>query len=253
MRYLCLAALCLGLSSCDYIQFKPGEIEREDIKTLSVTGIGEVRVFPDQFVLTGAVIQQKDTVREAMNAVADIVNAVQTKAAAKANLTGQEFNFVTVNTVGVKDPECLLFNQEADRTNNTLQDGERRVTKKVCEDISQQASISFTFTAGPSDLAGDLLSAFSEAGVIRLNLDGYKVKNIDEIELQAGELAIANARAKAERLAKSGGAKIVGVLDLNAYQPTYNQRTARARRLIRKALERAPPLLMGVILSRSLR
>jgi len=127
---------CLSLIGCSSSK-DTDEVKREDIKTLSVTGVGEVRVLPDQFVLTGAVIQQKNTTRE-------------------------------------------------DRTNGTLREGEPRVTKKVCDDESQQASISFTFTAGPSDLAGDLLSGFSQAGAIRLNLDGYKVANIDELELKAG-------------------------------------------------------------------
>jgi uncharacterized protein YggE len=62
---------------------------------------------------------------------------------------------------------------------------------------------------------------------VRLKLDGYKIDNLDAVELQAGELAIANAREKAERLAAAGGAKITGVLDLNAFNTTYAQGTAR--------------------------
>jgi len=209
----------------------PEEVERKDIKTLSVTGVGEVEVMPDQFVLSGAVIKQADTTQTAMNEVADVVNGIQIAAKSNVSLEDREFNFASVNTTGVKDPACLLFNQEANRTNSTLRDGERRVKKKVCKDISQQASISFTFIGGPPDLAGNLLADFSEAGAIRLTLDGYKIKDIEEIELKAGEKAIANAREKAERLAAAGGAKIVGVVDLNSYEPTYNQRTARAPRI----------------------
>lgn len=203
------------------------EIERDDIKTLSVTGVGEIEVMPDLFVLSGAIIQQDESSRAAMNNLADIVNAIQARASESTALTSQEFNFASVNTTGVKDPACLLFNQEADRTNSTLREGERRVAKRVCEDISQQASISFTFTAGPPNEAGDMLAAFAESGAIRLTLDGYKIKAIEEIELQAGEKAVANAREKADRLAAAGGAKITGVVDLNSYQSTYNQRTAR--------------------------
>ncbi|MEP1231722.1 MAG: SIMPL domain-containing protein [Litorimonas sp.] len=216
-----------SLSACQAVDVKPTEVKREDIKTLSVTGVGEVQVMPDLFVLSGAIIQQDKTTREAMNSLAEIVNAVQDRAAKNDDLSSRDFSFATVNTVGVKDPECLLFNHEADRTNSTLRPGERRIKKRVCKDISQQASISFTFTAGPPNVAGDMLSAFSENGAIRLTLDGYKIKNIDEIELQAGELAVGNAREKADRLAAAGGAKITGVVDLNSYQATYNQRTAR--------------------------
>lgn len=203
------------------------EIAKEDVKTLSVTGVGEVEVMPDLFVLSGAIIKQEESSRESMNALADIVNDIQARAGTAEILSSQEFNFASVVTTGVKEPECLLFNQEADRTNATLREGELRVKKRVCKDISQQASISFTFTAGPPNAAGELLAAFSEAGAIRLTLDGYKINNIEEVELQAGERAIANAREKADRLAAAGGAKITGVVDLNSYQSTYNQRTAR--------------------------
>ncbi len=233
MSSIKITALCgalltsLIISACQPAAVKPAEIERDKIKTLSVTGVGEVQVMPDLFVLSGAIIQQDNTSREAMNSLADIVNAIQDRAATNTDLTSRDFSFATVNTTGVKDPECLLFNQEADRTNSTLRKGETRVKKRVCKDISQQASISFTFTAGPPNIAGDMLSAFSESGAIRLTLDGYKIKNIDEIELQAGEKAVANAREKADRLAAAGGAKITGVVDLNSYQATYNQRTAR--------------------------
>lgn len=217
---------CAMLSGCEPLE--TDTTERKDVKTLSVTGVGEVEVMPDQFVLSGAIIKQEDTAKAAMNALAEVVNAMQDSTKDKAGLDNQQFNFASVNTVGVKDPECLLFNQEADRTNNTLRDGEQRVKKRVCKDIAQQASISFTFTGGPPDMAGDVLADFSKAGGIRLALDGYKIENIDEIEMQAGERAIANAREKADRLAAAGGAKITGVVDLNSYQATYNQRRASA-------------------------
>jgi len=226
-----MAAAIFAIAGCTPAAVKPNEIKRDDIKTLSVTGVGEVELMPDLFVLSGAIIQQDGTSREAMNALADIVNQVQARAADNKDLKTRDFSFATVNSVGVKDPECLLFNQEADRTNSTLRKGEARVRKRVCKDISQQASISFTFTAGPPNLAGDMLSAFSESGAIRLTLDGYKIKNIEDIELQAGERAVANAREKADRLAAAGGAKITGVVDLNAYQATYNQRQARPPRI----------------------
>jgi len=231
LGYLLGALLVLGACQPPKVSKSAEEIDRKDIKTLAVTGVGEVQVMPDQFVLSGAVIKQADTTQDAMNQVADVVNTIQASAKGNEGLGDREFNFASVNTTGVKDPACLLFNREADKTNNTLREGERRVEKKVCKDISQQASISFNFVGGPPDMAGNLLADFSEAGAIRLTLDGYKIKNIEEIELQAGERAIANAREKADRLAAAGGAKIVGVVDLNSYEPTYNQQTAQAPRI----------------------
>lgn len=219
--------LALPLAACQPVDTPPETMTPDEVKTLRVVGVGEVEVDPDQFVVSGAIIQQADTSREAMNNLADIVNAVQAAASNKDALASAEFNFASVNTVGVKDPACLLFNRQADQTNSTLREGERRVTKRVCEDVSQQASLSFTFAGGPPDLAGTVIADFATAGAIRLQLDGYRIADLDAVELQAGERAIANAREKADRLAEAGGAKITGVLDLNAYNATYDQGSAR--------------------------
>ena len=166
-----------------------------------------------------------------MNNVADIVNAMQAAIGDVSELSSSEFNFASVNTVGVKDPQCLLFNQEANRTNSTLRPGERRIKQRICKDQSQQASLTFSFSGSPPDQAGVALARFSKSGAIRLRLDGYRIDNIDEIELRAGELAVKNARDKADRLAAAGGATITGVLDLNSYQATYDQRAASAPRV----------------------
>jgi len=225
MRFVYILGIVTALTACQPAKTQT-DLHKENIKTLAVTGVGEIEVMPDTFVLSGAVIKKDDDAQSAMNSLADIINSVQASVGEIDNLTTSDFNFASVNTTGVKDPKCLLFNQEADRTNNTLRQKEKRVTKKVCEDVAQQASLSFTFTGGPSNLAGTALSRFSKAGAIRLKLDGYRIENIDEVELQAGERAVKNAREKADRMAAAAGAKITGVLNLNTYQATYNQRNA---------------------------
>lgn len=224
-----LAASFLALTACQAAA--PSSIDADDIKTLAVTGVGEIEVMPDTFVLSGAVIKQDESLTEAMNAVADVINTVQQTLPETEGMSTSDFNFATVNTVGVKDPECLLFNQEADRTNSTLREGERRVRKKVCKDVTQQASVTFTYTGGPVDLAGNAISKLSEAGAVRVRLNGYRISNIEEIELQAGERAISNARDKADRLAAAAGSTITGVVDLNSYSATYSQQAATAPRV----------------------
>lgn len=223
---MALALATAVLAGCQ----APGrkEIKSDEIKTLAVTGVGEIEVMPDSFVISGAVIKQKPTTTEAMNAVAEVINTAQDTLPNLPGMKDAEFTFATVNTAGVKDPECLLFNEEAQRTNSTLRDGEQRVKLKVCEDVTQQASVTFTFTGAPVDLAGTAISKLTESGAVRVRLNGYRVSNIEEVELQAGEKAIQNARQKADRLADAAGSTITGVLNLNSYQPTYNQQTATA-------------------------
>ena len=218
------------LAACD-VSSAPKEINPKDIKTLSVVGVGEVEIMPDSFVVSGAVIKQDEDVTTAMNEVADVINTVQDNLPEIAGIGLTDFNFATVNTTSVKDPECLLFNQEANRTNSTLREGEKRVTQKICKDVSQQASVTFTFTGGPPELAGTVISKLSEAGAVRVRLNGYRISNIEEVELQAGEKAVENARDKAERLADAGGANIAGVLNLQSYRPTYSQQAATAPRV----------------------
>ena len=232
MRHFTLA-LCAA-SALSLVACKPAEttsIDADEIKTLAVTGVGEVEVMPDTFVLSGAVIKQDESLTEAMNAVADVINAVQQSLPETEGMSTSDFNFATVNTTGVKDPACLLFNQEADRTNSTLREGEKRVRKKVCKDVTQQASVTFTYTGGPVTLAGNAISKLSEAGAVRVRLNGYRISNIEEIELQAGEQAISNARDKADRLAAAAGSTITGVVDLNSYSATYSQQAATAPRV----------------------
>ncbi len=226
-RYTILFAMGLALIGCNSSE---GDVLQslEDIKTLQVTGVGEVEIMPDQFVISGAVIKQEPLIVNAMNKVADVVNSVQTELPEIQGLSTSEFNFASVNTTGVKDPACLLFNQEADRTNSTLRELEERVTKKICEDVTQQASVTFTFTGSPVDKAGNAISKLTEAGAVSVRLNGYKISNLEEIELTAGENAVANARDKADRLAQAGGSSIIGVKDLTSYVPTYRQQIATA-------------------------
>ena len=225
-----VVALVLGLtlSACEP---KTEALNEKTAKTLAVTGVGEIEVMPDEFVISGAVIKQNDDIGEAMNAVADIINKVQATIPDIDGLENSDFNFATVNSTGVKDPECLLFNQDASLTNNSLREGEKRVAQKLCKDVTQQASVTFTLTGGPAGLTGSAISKLSKAGAVRVQLNGYIVSNIEEIELKAGEMAVANARDKADRLTAAAGASVLGVKNLNSYVPTYSQRNASAPRV----------------------
>ena len=225
-KSICLLGSALILASCSN-EIKT-ELHEDNIKTLAVTGVGEIEIMPDQFVISGAVITQEVETSDAMNAAADIINTIQDGVPKVQGLESADFNFATVNSTGVKDPKCLLFNQEANRTNSSLREGEKRVARKVCKDVTQQASVTFTLTGGPPEYAGNALSKLAEGGAVRLQLNGYKISNIEEIELQAGELAVKNARDKADRLAAAAGAKIIGVLNLDSYTPTYAQQSASA-------------------------
>lgn len=225
-----VAITSMLIIGCDLSE-KPKEVDPKDIKTLSVVGVGEVEIMPDSFVVSGAVIKQDKDVTTAMNEVAEVINTVQDNLPQISGIGLTEFNFATVNTTSVKDPECLLFNEDAGRTNSTLREGEKRVSQKICKDVAQQASVTFTFTGGPPELAGTVISQLSEAGAVRVRLNGYRISNIEEVELQAGEKAISNARDKAERLASAGGAGLKGVLNLQSYTPTYAQQAATAPRV----------------------
>ena len=199
-----------------------------EIKYVTVTGVGEVEVMPDRFVISGAVIKQDDDLSTAMNALSEVVNQAEASLEAVEGLEVSGFNFAAVNTTGVKDPDCLLYNAEADRFNRTLRENEERIKHKTCEDVTKQASLTFTYTGAPVDRAGHAISALTEAGAVRVSLNGFKVSDIENLELEAAARAIDNAREKADRLAESGGAVIKGVKNLAAYQPTYQYGGARA-------------------------
>ena len=158
---LVIAPTLLILTACQPTQSEA--LNEETAKTLAVTGVGEIEVMPDEFVISGAVIKQNDEIGEAMNAVAEVINKVQKTIPEISGLESSDFNFATVNSTGVKDPVCLLFNQDATRTNNSLREGEKRVAQKLCKDVTQQASVTFTLTGGPAGLTGSAISKLSEA------------------------------------------------------------------------------------------
>lgn len=207
---------------------KPDLISEGEIKFVTVTGVGEIEVMPDRFVISGAVIKQDEDLGQAMNALSEVVNAAEAKLGDVEGLAVSGFNFAAVNTTGVKDPECLLFNAEADRFNQTLRENEERIKHKICKDVTKQASLTFTYTGAPVDRAGHAISALTEAGAVRVSLNGFKVSDIDNLELEAAARAIDNAKEKAKRLAESGGATIKGVKNLAAYRPTYQYGGASA-------------------------
>ncbi len=221
-------ALLVGLTAC---QAEPVKVLAEDeIKTISVTGVGEIEVMPDRFVISGAVIKQSENLTDAMNELADVVNNAHQNLA-DIGLSDSGFNFASVQTTGVQDPECLLFNAEARRINVTKNEDDKGIKEKICEDVKKQAGLSFTYTGSPVDRAGHAISALTEAGAVRVSLNGFKVSNIETLELEAADKALENARNKAARLAETGGAKIKGVKNLSAYQPTYNYGGAQAPNL----------------------
>ena len=225
-RYLLVTATTLLLSACN--ASSPKSMSPDEIKTIMVTGVGEIEVLPDRFVISGAVIKQDDDLTSAMNALADVVNAAQEKLGKSPKASSSGFNFAAVNTTGVQDPACVLFNQEAQRTNATLRQDEERVKAKICKDVTKQASLSFTYTGSPADQAGQAISALTEAGAIRVKLNGFKVSNVETLELEAAQKAVENARQKAVQLASTGGSVIKGVKNLAAYQPTYQYGGAQA-------------------------
>ena len=150
---LLMAPALLALTGCEAASTSEA-LNEETAKTLAVTGVGEIEVMPDEFVISGAVIKQNDEIGEAMNAVAEVINKVQETIPEIEGLESSDFNFATVNSTGVKDPTCLLFNQDAARTNSSLREGEKRVAQKLCKDVTQQASVTFTLTGGPAALTG---------------------------------------------------------------------------------------------------
>ena len=57
---------------------------------------------------------------------------------------------------------------------NSLREGEKRVAQKLCKDVTQQASVTFTLTGRPAGLTADRLTAAAGANVLGVkNLDSY--------------------------------------------------------------------------------
>jgi uncharacterized protein YggE len=163
-------------------------------RTISVTGEGKVSVTPDIAVMYLSVITRDPSVNKAWDD-----NNAKTEAAVAA-IQGQ----------GVKDADI--------RSDFSLYQQEKYdQTGQPTGEITYIVTHTLTVMARDLTKVGDILAAAQGAGVNSVGGITFTLDDPSSAISQARALAVANARARADEIAKGLGIKVGKVLTVNEY------------------------------------
>ncbi len=168
---------------------------------LHVFGVGSVTVEPDLGILNMGVEATEDTVEEARTVAAQAMNAVR----------------VALAGVGVSDDdiETRFFSIQPEYVWREVYEGDR--IQSMQELVGYRVSNNVEVKIRDLDRAGEVVDAVALAGgdVIRVNNISFTVEDPLPFEMQARELAVKEARAKAERMAGWAGESLGNLVFLS--------------------------------------
>ncbi|WP_090583456.1 SIMPL domain-containing protein [Paenibacillus sp. OV219] len=162
--------------------------------TITVAGSGKLQVTPDVAYVNVAVETRATTAKEAQ-----AQNANQFAGLKKVLFTTYKMAEKDVKTVGFYVQPEYTYDQKT---------GESKVKGYV-------ATHSVQITTRNLDGIGQLLDALSASGANRVDGVQFDTEKQDQYELQALEKAMANAKAKADTLAKAAGKQVKEVISIS--------------------------------------
>jgi uncharacterized protein len=173
------------------------------VRSISLTGHGEVRMAPDMAVVTVGVLSAATTAREALD----------------ANTTSMEAIFAALKTAGVepKDQQTSNFtvNPRYDYgQNNGLP------PKMVGYDVANNVIV----TVRKLESLGAVLDHVVSSGSNQINGVSFQVSKPDTATDEARKLAVASALAKAKIYADAAGVglgSIISISEGGGYQPPF--------------------------------
>ncbi len=217
---LLLVVTALGMTGCD--SFSPPTrttatgVSNSQANGIWVSGTGEVTVTPDIAILQVGVEAQEDTVSEAMEkateAMANVGTALIDSGIESKDIQTQYFNIRQRTTWDNRTDEEIITGY--------------RVTNKVIVKIRVLPVESSTLDYKASNIIGAVVSAGGD--LIRIDDLNFTVEDPTEYYDEAREKATADAKAKAEKLAKQTGVKLgeATFVSESAYTPsTYGNIT----------------------------
>ncbi len=164
----------------------------EPSRTISVTGQGRLTVKPDTATITFGVSEVKPTPSEAYTALSASLNKIAP----------------AIKSMGLKDEQIQtsMFNLNAEY--NWTQDKGQQL-------VGYRSTTTLTITTQNLDQVAGLIQTAVEAGANQLNGVSFSVKDTDKLLEQALDMAVDDAKAKAERVASRLGAQVVRVMTIN--------------------------------------
>ena len=222
MRQLLIGLACapLLLAGCDFSDTEySGDAK---IPTISVSATGEVSMAPDLASVSAGVVTQGKDAGAAMNANRSKMNAVMEQ----------------LKTAGIK-PEDIRTSQL------TLQPRYNYQNRQAPTISAYEARNTVTVKTSDLSKIGPMLDALVAAGVNNINTVNFSVKDPKAARAKAREMAIIEAREKAENMAHAAGVSLGHLQNLSesgGASPYYPQ----ARMEMAASMDAAPtPVAAG--------
>lgn len=205
-----LALVCLGLPLAAQAQRPAAEENDMDlVPLLSVSGSGQARVAPDEASVRLGVLAQAKTARAAQEQVNRVANAI----------------LASVQALGVR-PEQI---QTSELNLSPLYSQGRPEEGRIEEPriTGYQASNVVIITLQDLTKVGPVIDAGLAAGANRLDGVFFGLRNDQAARAQALTAAVAEARSKAEALAKAAGVRLGDLVEITeggiAVTPVFRQ------------------------------
>ncbi|MEX2052092.1 MAG: SIMPL domain-containing protein [Candidatus Paceibacterota bacterium] len=191
--------------------------------TITLTGHGEVMAVPDIASVYFTISKEAKTVKEAQDAVA----VVEKKA----------LDFLKENGVAEKDIQA----------SNASFYPKYEYKARTPAIYAYEASESITVKVRNTDDAGRLIQGLGTLGVSNLNGPNFTIDDEESLKAEARKAAIAEAKTKAEVLAKDLGVKLGRVAEFSesGNYPMYYAKDARLSIGEAQASDSAPELPKG--------
>jgi len=206
----------------------PAQAQSQDddkpMRTISITGTGEVRAVPDEASISIGNVQQAPTAAEAV----------------KANNGAMSEVFSALKSEGIEEKDIQTSNFSVNPRYVYPKDNSGPPTVDGYE-VSNQVTVRIR------DLKklGTVLDKVVASGSNQINGISFTLANPDEAENEARKRAVADARAKAELYAQAGGFKLGPIFSLVEAGRSYPPRPMRQEAFAVKAAADAVPIAQG--------
>ncbi len=235
LRGRVLPALTLGLTTLALLpatlasaqDAQPGAAS---VRRLTVTGQGEIKVQPDTAVITLGVVTQDKSSQAAVRANAEASQKVQ-EAIKNAGIADKDVQTANYSVEPVYSSPMAGFGGGGFGGGGTFIDPQGNVVNGNAQDNNadparpvrpQQPTIvgyrvynQVRVTVHEIPKLSQVIDAAANAGSNTIEGIGFTRENPEEFENQAMEKAVADARRKADHLAKAAGVTILGVYEIN--------------------------------------
>lgn len=171
-------------------KLKPGGERR----TLNMSGEGKVSAVPDLATITASIVVQGSTAKEAKDKATQKYNDV----------------VAALKTFGISDKDL--------QTSGYYVNPQYDYTIGAREIIGYNATESITIKVRDQKNVGKVLDLVAQKGANQIGQVQYSFSDLDGVKQQAREKAIANARDKAEKVAKISGLRLGDVINFQEQQ-----------------------------------